>query len=103
MKIFLSIVGALCLIIPIYFLCLWLHASNVAGNYPKNVELYNSYLPEALRGRCTTSFIGLVFSVLAIVLNGFQFSRKNRSFKLFSLFVIIIAAILAFMNLWSMM
>jgi lysylphosphatidylglycerol synthetase-like protein (DUF2156 family) len=103
MKNFLSIIGALCLIVPIYLFWLWVHACNLAGDYPKNVALYNSYLPAILKGRYTTSLVGSGFSALAIILNGFGFTRKTKSFKLFSLIVIIIAAVLAFLNLWSMM
>jgi len=103
MRTFLSIFGALCLIVPIYLFGLWIHACNLAGDYPKNVELYHSYLPEILRGRYTTSLIGFAFSVIAVALNGFQFTKKTKPFKLFSLIVIIIAGALAFLNLWSMM
>jgi hypothetical protein len=103
MKNFLSIIGSLCLIVPIYLFWLWIHAGNLAGDYPKNVALYHSYLPEILRGRYATSIIGFAFSALAVALNGFQFSKKTKSFKLFSLIIIIIAGTLAFLNLWSMM
>ena len=103
MKTFLSITGALCLIVPIYLFGLWIHACNVAGDYPKNVELYERYLPEILRGRYTSSLVGFVFSAFAVTFNAIQLTKKTRSLKLFSLVVIIIGGALAFLDLWSMM
>ena len=99
----LSIIGAIFIIVPLYLLWLWIHAWNLGGGYPKSVELYNSYLPEILRGRNTTSLAGLSFCILAIVLNALALDKKTKLFKTFSIIVIIIAGLLAFANFWSMM
>jgi ABC-type uncharacterized transport system YnjBCD permease subunit len=95
--------GAIFIIVPLYLLWLWIHAWNLSGGYPKSVELYNSYLPEILKGQYTTSLVSFGFSVLAIVLNALAFTKQTKKFKVFSLIIIAVAGLLAFANLWSMM
>jgi len=103
MKKFLSVTGAILLIIPIYLLVLWIHACNLEPDFPRSVELYNSWLPGVLRGQYTTSLVGFGCSALAIFLNVFEFRKKTKAFKWFSLVIIFLAAPLAFLNLWSVM
>lgn len=97
------LIGALLLVIPIYLLYLWFYACSQTNGYPYGQQLYNSYLPQFLKGRYASSLFPLPFCLTAIILNIRNLQSPTNWLKLFSWIVVILGALLAFANLWSMM
>jgi hypothetical protein len=98
------IAGAIVIVVPVYLIYLWFHAWNLAGaSHPKAVHIYDSYLPEILRGDDTITLVSLAFNALVLILNVLVLPKQTKGFKVFSMIIIVIAGILALANLWSMM
>jgi hypothetical protein len=97
------IIAVFLLVIPIFLLYLWFYACSQTNGYPDNQLLYNSYLPQFLKGRYASTLFPLPFCATAIILNIRNLHSPAKWLKFFSWIVVILGSFLAFANLWSMM
>lgn len=99
------VIGFMLLMVPIYLLYLWFHAWNqtIGNDYLKNQELYNSYLPQFLKGRYGTTLFSLPFCFIAILINVRNINGPINRTTILPLIVVVLGAFLAFANLWSIM
>jgi hypothetical protein len=98
-----ALIGVIIFFIPLVLFLLWIHACNQTSGYPENVNLYNSYFPEFLKGRFTTTVSSLALCIVAVGLNARNLKSSNRFMRIISWFVVITGGLLGFLNLFSMM
>jgi hypothetical protein len=97
------LIGVVFFIIPVALFILWIYACNQTNGYPNNVELYESYLPNFLKGRFTTTILSIVFWSIAIGLNARNLNDSHNFLKIVSWFIVITSGLLGLLNLFSMM
>ena len=95
--------GVVFISIPVTMFILWAYANSHAHGYPKNVELYNSYLPGFLRGRFTSIEVSLCCSIIAIFLSVFNLDNPNIWLRTISVLMLAIGILLAGLNLFGLM
>jgi F0F1-type ATP synthase assembly protein I len=97
------IIGLIIISIPVVLFVLWAYACQVANGYPENVKLYNSFLPESLRGNSLSTILSIVFCIIAISLNTNNLKNPNLVFRLISWIIVIVGSLIGFLNIFSMM
>ena len=100
-----SIVGLLLLLIPIFILILWIStfSSNPSASQEEKVKIFSSYFPTFLRKTSSISIIILASAAGSILFSVAGRKRANRIFKVIGIFVIIVAALVLLLQLFSML
>ena len=98
-----SLMGVLCLSIPISLTVLWNHAFNSAATQVERVALYKSYVPEFLHGRNSTSLLSLVFCIAAIILSSVCLQTTVKLWKAINIIVLVLSILSLLLNLFQMM
>lgn len=99
------LLGVILIIPPVFLFALWMYASNQAHGYPHDVNLYNSYLPQFMRGRFTVSVVSFLLCAIAFGLNVVSLSKTSggKWVKFVSWLVVISAAAFGSLYLFSLM
>jgi len=101
-----TLLGLLCLLVPIALFVLWSHACDLGSNQAERIEVYHSYLPNFLKIRHATSFAKLSFSALAVIFsafNTFNFKTNSRFWETLSASVFGLGLLFLYLNLFQMM
>ena len=99
-----SALGLILLLVPIYSWTIWIRTfnSNPTASHADKVQMYLSNLPTFLRG-ISLSVYELAFGIAAILLAIFGRKKPNGDFRAIDIFVIVIASLLLFLQLFTMM
>jgi hypothetical protein len=97
------IIGLILITLPVILFVLWVYACQVADGYPENVKLYNSFLPDSLRGNSLTSIVSVVFCIAAISLNANNLKNPSLALRSISWLIVIAGSLIGFLDLFSMM
>ncbi|MGB8194679.1 MAG: hypothetical protein WCF67_22290 [Chitinophagaceae bacterium] len=97
------IAGILLILVPIYLLGLWFYSISKPDGYAENQLLYQSYLPDMLKGRYPAVLLSLVCCAIAIILNINILNKPGTRTTALSKVIIIAALVFGFINLWSIM
>lgn len=97
-----AFIGLIIFTIPVALYSLWILACNKAS-YPDNVTLYNSYLPDFLKGRFKDALLSFTLCIVAVLLNIKNLNNQNVLLKTLSWAVVIGGSLLGFLYLFSMM
>ncbi len=95
--------GIICLAIPLSIYLLWISVYEMGLSQPEQVVIFKSYFPNFLHGRWNITYLGIVFSILAIIFSLKCLKTKNRVWKIINSIVLSISSLLLFLNLFSMM
>jgi len=99
----LTFLGVLFISIPILIQGLWIYVFNLADNQSDRVAILHSYYPEFLHGRYDTTYLALVFCLLAIILSSIGLKLSGAFWKTLNIIVLIISSLLLFLNLFQLM
>ena len=105
-KVFLKILtfaGILCLSIPLILFGLWNYSFNHGTTQDERVLIFDSFFPKFLQGRWDTTYLSIAFSVLAITLCIICLKLRGKFWKSLNISVLVLSALLLFLNLFSMM
>jgi hypothetical protein len=97
------VVSCIFLLVPVFPYGLWIYANTKTSQYPANVELFQSYLPKGIGGVKGASWISVAASVIAILLSVKDVESKNTGIKATAIIVLVLAGLLGFLNLFSLM
>ena len=97
------VVSCIFLLVPIFLYSLWIYANTKAPQYPNNVELFQTYIPKGIGGVKGAAWISVAASVIAILLSVKDAESKNTGVKATAIIVLVLASILGFLNLFSLM
>ncbi len=98
-----SVAGLLLLCIPALAIGWWIHSFNAVDHHEGRVALFNSYLPELLRGRHSITLLNLFLTGVAIALNVGHWSKRSVAWKIIAILVIGAAGLLFCLNLFSLL
>ena len=98
-----SIVGLLCLFVPVIILGLWIHAFNLGSTQINRVEIFTRYFPESFNGRLTITFLSMAFCILTIILSGISLTQSEKLWKAMNFFTLVLGLLLLLMNLFQIM
>jgi len=98
----LTFMGLLCLFIPLSIMGLWIHAFNLGDSHANSVAIFNSYFPEFLHGRYATSYLCIVFCLLAIIISSINLKSSGKIWKV-NMIILVFSSLLLFLNLFQMM
>jgi len=98
----LTFMGLLCLFIPLSIMGLWIHAFNLGDSQANSVAIFNSYFPEFLHGRYATSYLCIVFCLLAIIISSINLKSSGKIWKV-NMIILVFSSLLLFLNLFQMM
>jgi len=99
----LSILGLICLSIPLTMFGLWQYAYNQADNQLERVAVFKGFFPSFLHERYDIANISLVSCLLAIILSSVSLKLKDTQWKTMNLVCLILASALFLLNLFQMM
>lgn len=99
----LTVIGLVCLLIPLLIFGLWIYASNMGATQPKTVDIFHNYFPDFLRGRYDLAILSIIFAVIAIILSGICLKINGRFWKVLNVVILALGCLLLFLNLFSMM
>ena len=99
----LTFVGLFCISIPILILGLWSHAVNLGANHAERQRIFYSYFPDFLNGRYDSTYLSLVFCVLAIILSSICLKLSRKIWKLLNIIILFISILLLLFNFWGLM
>jgi hypothetical protein len=98
----LTVVGLLCLTVPVSILGLWIHAFNSGDSQADSVAIFNSYFPDFLNGEYTVTYLSIVFCVLAIIVSIINLKSSGKIWKM-NMIILVFSSLLLFLNLFQMM
>lgn len=97
------ITGSLLFIVPVIIYGLWIYAVNQVPTHEARVEIYHSYFPSFLQGRFDTTYLSIVFLIGSVVCFFKAIENTTGWFKAVTMTLLIMASLLLFLNLFSMM
>ena len=98
-----TFISLLCLSIPISIYGLWINAFNMGTSQVERVSIFNSYFPDFLHGRWHTTYLGITFCVLAIILSSISLKMSGKLWRALNIIILIFGSLLLLLNLFSMM
>jgi hypothetical protein len=101
----LSITGLILLLAPISIWALWIGtiSLNPSASQAEKVTIFLSYFPTFLRKTSATSSIVLTSAIGSIVFTMLGQKSASRAFKIVGMFVIFIASLIFFLQLFTML
>lgn len=98
-----TLVGLLCLSIPLIILGLWIYAFNSGDSQPNRVEIFNHFFPDFLQGRYSVAYLSLAFSILSVCISFINISIKEMAWKALNILILVIGLFMVLLNLFQMM
>jgi hypothetical protein len=102
LKIF-TVLGLICLFVPVFVMGLWIHAFNLGTTQIDRVAIFNSYFPDSLDGRRDITFISIAFCNSAIILSNISMKLHGKLWKALNVIIMVFSILLLSLNLFSMM
>jgi hypothetical protein len=102
-KFIFSLLGLFYLFVPIYLFMLWFRATNLGNSHSECVAIYNSYLPDFLKGSYKGALCSIFFSMLAIAFCIINIQTKIILFKIINIIVLTISSLFMLWNLFTLM
>ena len=99
----LTIVSLICLLIPLTIFGLWVYVFDLGSTQVERVAIFKDYFPGFLKGRWDTTYLGIVFCVLAIVFSGLSLRLSSKFWKALNILILLISSLILLLNLFSMM
>jgi hypothetical protein len=99
----LTIVGLICLFVPILILGLWIHAFNLGTTQIERVEIFTSYFPGFLQDIFAITFLSMAFCILTIILSSIALKLPGKLWKAMNIVILVFSLLLLLMNLFQMM
>jgi len=98
-----SLLGVLCLSIPISLIALWIYAANSATTFEGSVALFRSYIPTFLHGYGNTPLFSVVFCIAAIILSSVCIQTTVKLWKVVNIVVLTLSILSLLLNIFQMM
>ena len=98
-----SLIGILCVFIPVSFHLLWIYCFNAEATPLERSALFMSYLPGLLQGRHTITLIGIALCFIAIILSSIGMQSILKSWKVLNILVFSCSILMLLLNLFQMM
>ncbi len=89
--------------VPVTIFVLWIKAANLGSTQAERVAIFYTYLPEFLRGRWNSTYLSIVFCVLAIILSAKGKKSRSRWWRALNILILTVSGGLLALNLFSMM
>lgn len=102
-KFIFSILGLFYMFVPIYLFMLWFRATNLGNSHSECVEIYNSCLPDFLKGSYKAALCSIFFSMLANAFCLINIQTKIILFKIINIIVLVISTLFMLWNLFTLM
>jgi hypothetical protein len=99
----LSFIGVAALSIPLIILGLWIHSFNHGTTQAERVSLFDTYFPGFLQGRYDTTYLSMIFCILAIVSSIVCLKLSGKFWKVLNILVLGLSGLLLLLNLFSLM
>ena len=99
----LTIVALLASLVPVIITVLWTKAFNLGGSQEERVAIFKSYFPEFLQGRWDTTYLSIVFCIIAIAVAVKTMKSSFGLWRALNIIILTISGALLFLNLFSMM
>ncbi len=99
----LTFVSLIFLSIPLLIYGLWIQAFNLGKTQSERVSIFNNYFPDFLHGRWDTTYLGITFCILAIILSSICLKLPQKLWKALNIIILIFSSLLLLLNLFSMM
>jgi len=99
----LSVVGLICIFVPILIFGLWIHAANLGTTQIERVATFKSYFPNFLDGRWDITFLSIAFCISAVILSSISLRLSGKLWKVLNVIILVISTLLLSLNLFSMM
>jgi hypothetical protein len=99
---FLTIVGLVCISIPILTQGLWIYVAHSGTNQVESVASFHSYFPDFLHGRYAINYLNIAFCILAIVISTINLKSSGKISKA-NMIILIFSILLLLLNLFQMM
>jgi hypothetical protein len=98
-----SLLGVLCVSIPVSIQALWIYVFNLDISQPEKTERFQSYLPEFLHGQYGINLLSLALCIAAIILSSISLRTTVKLWKFVNIFVLVLSILLLLLNLFQMM
>ncbi len=99
----LTLIGLLCLSIPLFIFGLWIYSFNSGESQPNRIEIFNHFFPEFLHGRYSVAFLCLGLSILSICISAINISIKQIAWKALNILILVTGLMMMMLNLFQMM
>lgn len=99
----LSFMGLIFSSIPVYIFGLWIYVSMQANTQALRVDIFHSYFPNFMQGQNTTSYISIIFGMVAVLLATPGLNLSGIFWKILNVFILTICSLLLMMNLFWLM
>lgn len=98
----LTIVGLVCISIPISIQGLWIYAAHSGTNQVESVATFHSYFPDFLHGRYAVNYLNIAFCILAIIISTINLKSSGKIWKA-NMIILVFSILLLLLNLFQMM
>ena len=98
-----SILGLICLFVPLYILGLWIHAFNAGATQIERVEIFEGYFPGFLQGRFAVTIMSNAFCILVIIFGSIGLKLNVKSWKALNTGTLVLGLLLLALNLFQIM
>ena len=98
-----TLLGFICLLIPLTIYGLWMSAFGLGTNQSERVTIFNEYFPDFLHGRWGTTLLSITFCILAIVFSSISLKLSGNFWKFLNITILLFSTLLLLLNLFSMM
>jgi len=99
----LTILGLLCVSIPILLQGLWIYVRSLADKQADAVALFQSYQPEYLQGPYAALYLSVAFSLLAIILSSMCLKISEKLWKFLNTITLISGSLMLLLSLFQLM
>jgi hypothetical protein len=99
----LSLVGILCLSIPLSIMGLWIYCCKLEETQNERVSIFNSYFPGFLQGQYDSAFLSIAFCILAGALSIICLKLSGKLWRILNILNLALCGLLLLLNLFSMM
>ena len=96
-------IGLFCLSIPLSIFGLWIYAKNSGTTNLERTEVFQSYLPTFLHGQLATSYLSVVFCILAIILSSISLKLPERKWKTLNTVILNFSILFLLLFLFTLM
>ncbi|MFT6971747.1 MAG: amino acid permease [Roseivirga sp.] len=98
-----TLVSLACLSIPLTIYGVWLYVFDLGTTQAERVEIFHGYFPDFLHGRWDTTYVSIIFCVLAIILSSKNMKLSVKIWKAVNIIILVLSGLLLLLNLFSMM
>ncbi len=89
--------------VPVTIMTLWIKAASLGDTQEERVAIFYTYLPEFLRGRWNSTYLSIVFCIMAIVLSVKSMKSSSGLWRAFNILILTVSGGLLCLNLFSML